>query len=751
MRPPTPTTHDAPPPPPPPPPPGGAAPTAEAPVDPRHLLRLLWGRRWLLVATTGACLLLGAVHLRRAEPVYSATAQIRYEPNRRALAEFAGIEDGGAAPQEINTQLEVLRSPRVLGRVVESLGLDAPSAEPLPAPASPATRVRDTLVAWKNELSRRLVSFDIPVTDPELSRRDRAERALAAAMSVRQVPGTRVITITFSHARRETAARIANEVAAQYIQYVANEKQAAYGQLNENFGDQLLESEERLRRAEMAVFNYKGSADIRVLEQNHQIASETMKDLARRIDSMRTELRTLRARNAAADDPTLWPSLLADANEYAQLRRRLEEVEFQRLTAMAQNTAAHPEVKRLDREHRVLQEKVEAAARAALDALRAREQLMARELASLEERLAEQTAVLESLQAEMVQFRVLEREAASSREIHSALLARSKQLAVDAEIAPASVSLLTPARVPEYPSSPRIMQTLALFGLFGFALGCGLVVLAERLDRTVRDPRQVEERLGLPTLAVLPHFRTNGSRFSPFGRRSRRTPLIAADNLDSPEAEAFRMLRTALQYSTPGHPPKVLLFTSCFPREGKSTLAANLALSHALRGDRTLLIDCDLKRPVAHETFGLDREPGLSDVLTGQQPIEAVLREGTTPRLTILTAGHVAPSPGDLLESATMTALLADLRTRYDRIILDTPPVGAMADALVLSREVDGICLVVNRGSTPFDALSKVHTLLGQVQAPVLGVVYNATQRRRVEPLNEAAYGYGYSYRYGKS
>lgn len=714
-------------------------------------MSVLWSRVWLIVALTVAMLALGAIHLNRAQPVFSATATIKYESSRRQLVDVAGLEDGSTLTNEIATQVEVIRSPRIIARVIDSLGLENVSqiAAPEDVQVSPLSRIAQWTRDAKNAVSRSVVSFEIEPLDAEIAGRQRLEQSIASRLRVSQIFGTKVISISFQDTNRELVARVANEFANQYILELTDENRRALEQASVWFDEQVTEAEERLKRAEEAQLQYKGISDIRVLQQNYEIASETMRSLGTEIERHKTRLARLTTRNKAAEDDALWPALLADIPEYDGLRKRIDELEFSRAARAAEDTERHPEVLRLDREIGLLREQLKERATRLIEDFKTEARLAELELDSLKDRRSGQEELVESIQQAMIEYRVLEREVESSRELYSALLARSKQIAVGADTSTSSVTILSPARIPEYQSSPRIMQTLLLFGIFGFFLGTGIVLIIDKFDRSVKDPSLVEEQFGLPTIGLVPFLKTSGRKLLRGGRKQGHSPLVTEADPNSPSAEAFRMLRTSLQYSTAGSPPKVLLFTSCFPREGKSTVAANLAISHAQRGDKVLLIDGDLKRPVVHKSFDLKKEPGLSDVLTGQKKLEDTILTSEVENLSVLTAGHDAPSPGDLLESQTMVDLLGDLRKKYDIIILDTPPVAGIADALVLSRSVDGICLIVNRGKTPIEALGKVVMLLDQIQAPILGVVYNARNRGAGSSRRSSYYGYGYGYGYG--
>lgn len=723
-------------------------PEAEESFDFRRYAAVVWHRKWLIMVCVVAALLLGAVQLKTSQPVYSTKAKIRYDPVGLQFVNFAEVEGRSRLDDEIRTQIEVIRSPRIIRRVIDALGLYRSSGTTVEVADTPMNRIRGSLSSAMGAMRRNLVSFEPEVLDPELARKQREVEILRSNISVQQVGITRLIEITVYDSSAERAAAIANELCNQYILSLLEDKTQTYRVAAGWFETQLAQARERLEQAEQRLYEYQGNSDIRVLQQNYEIATESMRSLSREIEETQNEIARLEAENVAAGREDLQIALLTASGLYGTLLERLNTMRLERAATTAENTESHPRVRRLTREIAALEGQVKEAAGELLREAKAREEIARLKLASLRARLNEQESHVQQLQKELISYRTLQREVESNNEIFTALLDQSKQVDVTGDIDPSNVTVIEAAATPEFPSSPNVMRTLLLFALLGFSFGTGLVLLVHKMDRSIKDPQLVEARLGLPTLGTVPYLRPAGGRF--FGRRkgSRSGTMISEFNPKSVEAEAFRVLRTAVQYSTPGHPPKVLLISSCHPQEGKSTVALNLALSYAQRGDKVLLIDADLKMPVVHKAFGKVQMPGLSDVLTGQEPFDRAVVPSGQENLDIVPAGYATPSPADLLESQAMADLLTNLRSRYQAIIIDSAPLGGMADTLVLTRMVDGLCIVVNRGRTPIDSLTKVVATLDNLQVHILGVVYNARQSRAAEGYGTESYGYGIKHGY---
>jgi succinoglycan biosynthesis transport protein ExoP len=302
------------------------------------------------------------------------------------------------------------------------------------------------------------------------------------------------------------------------------------------------------------------------------------------------------------------------------------------------------------------------------------------------------------------------------------------------------------AEVPQGPSRPNVPFNLAFGAIAGLLVAVGAVVACERFDNSVKTSKEIEGLLNLPPLAIIRNFaiaRRSGRRGArrpelpagPVGEAVRAAE-VAAGPRPSPElivfhepwsvvTEAFRSLRTSVLFSTPEAPPKVLLVTSAGMGEGKTIISTNLAATLAESGSRVLLIDGDMRHPSCHPNLGVDNERGLSSFLTGQLALEEVMHALEQPRLWFVAAGPTPPNPAELLGSARMRDAIASLREQFDFIIVDSPPVIPVTDGVVLSREVDGVVLVVKGHDTPREMVRRARDSLQLANAHILGVVIN--------------------------
>ncbi|MBM3131068.1 MAG: polysaccharide biosynthesis tyrosine autokinase, partial [Chloroflexi bacterium] len=289
-----------------------------------------------------------------------------------------------------------------------------------------------------------------------------------------------------------------------------------------------------------------------------------------------------------------------------------------------------------------------------------------------------------------------------------------------------TISVSAPAEYPRFPISPNSFQN-GLMGLaVGMMLGAGIAFLIEYLDDSLKSSDDVNRVLELSTLGAVARFPKNA-----------KSALVAADAPRAPYAEAYRNLRTNLQFALAVDAAAAVVLSSAEPGEGKSTTIANLAVVMAQTGKRVVLVDTDLRRPVLHQIFHVPPEPGLTDLFLNNQTLDQVVRETTVPGLYLLACGKLPPNPAELLASAWMDRLIAALKERYDIVLFDSPPILPVTDAVLLASKTQHLLWVVAAGKTRTDLLRRARESLAQADTKVVGVV-----------LNRIASGSGYGYYY---
>lgn len=326
-----------------------------------------------------------------------------------------------------------------------------------------------------------------------------------------------------------------------------------------------------------------------------------------------------------------------------------------------------------------------------------------------------------------------------SKMLYDNIIKRLQEMDLISNFGGYDAQVITPPTEPEK-VFPRAYIVLPLAAVVGIFLGLGLVFLAEQTDRTFRSPEDIRRRLGLPVLGVIPVLKS----------AARAKTVAVADGVvldpslyawtrpKSKEAEAYRGVRTALFFSTRGQGSKVIQVTSPNPGDGKSTLAANLAISIAQSSKRVLLVDADMRRPTVNKLFGLANEVGFAMVLGGMADLPDAIQQSSIPYLSLLPSGVVPPNPAELLISPRLHEVLAWMRDHYDYIVIDTPPLLAVTDPGVVGSQVDGVLLTVRSSKTNRLEAKRAREVLHNLGARVIGVIVNATE------LSQSSYGYGY-------
>jgi capsular exopolysaccharide synthesis family protein len=515
---------------------------------------------------------------------------------------------------------------------------------------------------------------------------------------------------------------------------------------------QLNELKLTVKQSEDARINYERQNQIWSVDDKSNITTQRLADLDKQLTDAQGETLKKQAlyEYAKAGDIDAVPEIRSDPL-LQDLQKKRADLSVQFTEAVNQYGPNFPKVQRLQAQMKEVDDQVARESKGIVLQLESdyREAKQREEL--IRQALEVQKAETNNMAEKMVQYNILKRESEADKTLYEGLLTKLKEAGISEGLKSSNLRVVDPAMIPSYPARPAKARNIALAFLVGLVGGIGLALLREYLDNTVKTPDDIETLTRLPSLAVVPAFGDGGSRKRRMGffggpstnGHEKRIELVAQHLPKSQMSEAFRALRTALLLSQPDHPPQVILVTSALPREGKTTAAANLAVTLAQLGDKTVLVDADLRKPGVGRllNLGTGKYAGLSSYLAGVSTLDLVtVPHPAIPNLAAIPTGPLPPNPADLLSSHKLADAITELRTKYKFVVIDSPPIMAATDAVILSVQADGVLLVVRSGETPKEAFTRTRDLLISVKSRLLGVVLNA--------VDASAPDYYYSYRY---
>jgi capsular exopolysaccharide synthesis family protein len=700
----------------------------------RGYLAVLHKRRALVATCVIVSLVVAVLYNYTTRPLYQATAQIRIDRETPDILPSKELMRVPITPDYLLTEYQLLAGREMAERAVEELDLQK----------SEEFQTGPLVSPWERLQKKFLGRNPAALTDSDGIPLSPAIAAFRSRLSIEPIAGSRLVNIRFTAYNPQIAARAANTLAKLYIiqsqEFRSNTSNEATGWLS----DRLKEQQAKLDKAERALQEYREREGILNADEKQEIAGQKMSSINAAILTARTQ--RIAKESLLAQIRALSPSQLASSAAVANLpgvaALRLQRAELLREQARLTETLGerHPEMVRNRADIRALDDRIAAEIETAVRTVEAEAQAAREQEGVLQASLEVAKRETFDLNRKSGQYGTLKREVESNQEILRGLLTRSKQSGLEGEMTHSNIRIVEEADVPRGPLWPQKTRNYELALLMGLGLGIGLCLLFEHLDNTFKTPDDVKQHLGLPFLGMVPDVSqrsrgTNAPRPSPLILRSPKSAV----------AEAYRVLRTNLIFSTADRTGHVLAISSANPGEGKTTTVANLAASLAINGSRVLAVDADLRRPTMHQHFGLAKTPGLSDLIVGKcRPSEAI-HKTQFGGLQVLPCGYVPPNPTELLGSASLREIVAALRTHYDWILIDTPPILAMADTAVLCPLVDGVAIVVGAEQSTRPAVQRSVDQIKSVNGRMLGVILNKVNFER----NSYYYGqyYGEYYR----
>jgi len=688
-------------------------PAREEELSLTSIWRTVFKHKLLFVCVSVLIFAAVVIHTLSMTPIYESVARLQIDPSRSSslgLNEMINEKLGDSDPSSrLLTEVRVIQSDTVAMRVVDSLAL-----------------ARNTAFSGKNAGS-------VTITDPLSMTPANRESVLGrfrGSLSVKVLPSTEIVEVRFRSSDPKLATAIANAVVENYMQRTLQTHYESTVQVSNWLSHQMtdlqtkaVESQEKL-----ADFQKKNSVLPTGAEDSENIVTDRLKILNEQLSQAEADriVKEARYRMAATGNPELIANVVPSTTLQV-LRTQEAELKSQLAQLNSKFGSGYPKVHELQSQIARLDGSINTEITSVGKRLEDEYQSAAKTEALLRSQFDDQKSKAYKLNEHAVEYAVLKHDVENGRELYDTLQLKLKMAGVTAGLSSSYINVIDRAEIPAHPIEPRVSLNCSLGLLAGLLSGLLLAFIVEAVDDTLSSSEELELCTSLPVLCSVPvDSLSAGTTLAENGTAAPTVPLLL-NHPRSQAAEAFRGLRTSLLLSSPDHQPKVIAIVSSVPAEGKTTVAVNLGVAFAQRGESVLLIDADLRRSTMHAQFGLPHSRfGISTVLTQGLNDHAILTPiPSLPNLNILPAGPHPPNPAELLGSKRMVELLETMSARYDRVIVDTPPVLSVADSLALANLADAVVLVVRSGIARKKAVLRVRNLLHRASSNVVGAVFN--------------------------
>jgi capsular exopolysaccharide synthesis family protein len=694
--------------------------------------RVLMKQRFTILVVTLLCVAAAAWHTFRTVPVYESVGRVEIKPNSLASSDQAGVvEEYVESP--LQSEMNVLESDSVLFQTAENLHLN------------------------------RLVGAGESASSAEIT--PQQHRALVGiikgGLSVSVVPNTDILQIRYRNNDPKLAADVVNQLVETYSDEDIRTRFERTVHVSAWLEKRLEDLKQEASDTQRKLADYQKAHNIVGTDESSNLTIQTLEHVSNDLDTAESDriIKESRMRDFNSLSPDM-VALAGDDPNLATLQSQLSDLQTQRAEMAAKFGPKHPQMQQLDLQINKIQARINKEIELARHQVRNEYESALGVETDLRKRLASQEEATYRLNEDVAQYEIFRHEAQLTRDLYDSLQMKLKEASVTAGLSAANITVVDRAEVPFIPVEPQKGKALG-YGFFGgLLIGCVLAFVIESIDDRLRTSEEVEYASMLPSLAAIPHLAHGAAKRKGEGgeeteARASTAPqqLITLWEPKSHGAEAYRSMRSALMLSSIDNPPRVIMITSAFPSEGKTTTALNLAIVLAQRGERVLLVDADLRRGSLHRAFGLvDQRVGLSTALS--QPgvhLDLPTPFPDLPTLHVLATGPRPPNPSEMLSSNRMEEQMRQWRQQFDRIVIDTAPLLAISDPQAMAVRADAVVLVARAGVTRKRALIKARDILWRINAPVSGVIINDVDMR-LENFYTYRYGiyskyYWYAYR----
>ena len=713
-----------------------AAPAAAAAdddfIDLREVWNLLWRRRWTIFITAGVVLVTTIIATAMMTPIFRATTVLQIERDAGKVVEYQGVtsEESSGSRDFYQTQYELLQSRTLARRVIDQLGLHESGAmtqdDEEPGFIAGMVNSAKGLFSSPQERSEEALPADL-------------ESVFLNNLAVAPISNSRLVRLYYESPDPREAALVANAIAASFVDMSLERRFEASAYAKGFLEERLKQVRADLEDSERAMIAYTQERGI--INQNDKlgILTEKLKEMNRaqvKVESERFAAESQYQEMLSASMASLAEMLESLVIQNLKQQRSDLTSEYQENLKIYK--PGYPKMQQMQEKIAQLDLELSKEIGHIRDGIKVKYQAKMREEGMLAERIASTRDEILDLEANSVDFKTLRRGVDTNRELYDGLLQRMKEVGVAAGASNNNISVIDRAEVPRNRFKPNMTLNAALALVLGLMLGAAIAFLFEVMDDSIKSGADLEKLLNKPVLGIIPNLSAKEVADNEIGLMAYQQPTSAL-------AEAYRSMRTALTFSTAEGAPKVMQFTSVVPNEGKTTTAVNIAINFTQTGSKVLLVDCDLRNPSLHKLLRCPNEQGLTNYLTGNADPAEVTQSLGIPGLFVMTAGPVPPNPAELLQGGKLIELVALGAQRFDYVIIDSPPLLGLADAVIIADAVQATIMVAAANSTRTGAFEAGVKRLHHSRASILGTVLTKFDLKK----SGDSYGYGYGYSYG--
>jgi capsular exopolysaccharide synthesis family protein len=727
----------------------------------RDYWRVLKRHRWLILMCAVSMVVCVGLYTFTRTPLYTARATLLIE---RRAPQVLKIQDALSESIEhaeyFKTQHEILKSRALAARVIKEQGLESNFLFVGQRDAEEKVGFFGGLIQafreWKASLARPPKRPDEAATGVKPEVIDK----YLAMIKIEPIRGTGLVQVGFNAPIPALSTQLANGHAAAYIRYGLSLRSRTNEEALAFLERKLVELKDRVENSEAALNSYRRDKGIISLNEKENIVVDRLSDLNRRLTEAEAERIALEAkvRTIRSGNYSVLPGIVSDPviqnvkNDIARLER--EQIQLAR-----EFKPGYPPLDKVTAQLDASRQRLGAELQEEIKKIQSAYQAARTKETELRARMQEQKAATLNLKDSAVEYTILAREVDTNKQLYDSVLQRIKEVGIAAEAQTSNIYVMENAERPRAPSYPNKRRSLLFALLIGLAGGVGLAFVLEHLDNTFKNPEELEAYVRLPHLGVVPDFRTIGTNghgpvsrmLGPAKRLNRKWPgrvsqreIVSVYHPLSVVAEAYRTLRSALLLTKAGEPPRTMLLTSAGQGEGKTTTLVNTAIVFAQMGVRVLVIDGDLRRPRCHKILGIENAIGLTEYLAGQIELERIVQPTKIDKLFAITSGALPPNPAELLGSTKMLETINGLRGQFEFIFIDSSPLLAVSDAILMATMVDGVLLVVDGQKTPKQDVRNARLRLNNARTKLLGVLLNRINTR--EGSYAGYYGHYHDY-----